>query len=141
MTICPGTMRSSRRWSSCYHRTSRTGCNSGGRWRSLAGIGFELRALALQFAVEVAFGLAQLASETLEGVLLIHTGFSLQPGQTQCDSFTGCRRSGGSRGGGFRRRFDEQCDFAADAIARSERTAGFGDRRAQELFVNLGQLA
>ena len=40
----------------------------------------EPRALALQFAVELAFGLAQFAGQALERFLLVDAGFGLQAG-------------------------------------------------------------
>ena len=38
-------------------------------------------------------------------------------------------------------RFDEQNEFAADAIAGGELLAHFGDGAAQEFFVDLGEFA
>ena len=52
-----------------------------------------------------------------------------------------CRARCSGRRGSSRGCFDEQRDFAADAVAGGEFAADFGDAPAQKLFVNLGQLA
>ena len=41
----------------------------------------------------------------------------------------------------MRKGFNEQDDFAADAVAGGEIGAGLGDGGAQELLVDLGELA
>jgi hypothetical protein len=41
----------------------------------------------LQLAIHLAFGLAQLARNALEGFLFVHTGFGLEAGYAVGDSF------------------------------------------------------
>ena len=110
------------------------------------GPGLEPRALALKLAIEFALGLAQLAGEALEGFLLVYPGFraglGLEAGNADGDFFgsAGCGWGSGL-GAGLGQSLNQQGDFAANAIAGGEFAAGIGYRRAQELLVDLGQLA
>jgi hypothetical protein len=52
---------------------------------------FALRALALEFPVEFAFGLAELAGKTLERFFLVKTGFGLKAGDFCRDTFASQR--------------------------------------------------
>ena len=97
-------------------------------------------AFALEFAVELAFGLAQFAGETLEGFFFVEVGFGLEAGDAGGDGLPGLRiRTWGTWI--FGRSFDEEHEFAADAVAGGELLANFGDGAAEEFFVELGEFA
>ncbi len=91
-------------------------------------------ALALEFSVEIAFGLAAFSGDTLEG------GFFVEAFQFEGFELGEEGLRGGFGGGGCRR-LDQEGDFAADAVAVGEGGLDFGDRAAEELFVELGELA
>ncbi len=97
-------------------------------------------AFALEFAVELAFGLAEFAGEALEGFFFVDAGFGLEAGDASGDGLPGLRfQTWGTRT--FGRSFDEQDEFAADAVAGGELLANIGDGAAQEFFVDLGEFA
>ncbi len=103
---------------------------------------FAFCAFALEFAVELAFGLAQFAGEALEGFLFVDAGFGLEAGYAGGDRFPGLRiQTWGTRFGSVGGRFDEQGEFAADAVAGGEVAAYFGDGAAEKFFVELGEFA
>ena len=84
---------------------------SAGFWLSAPG------ALALQFPVELAFGLAGFASKTLEGFFLVDGIFRLKTGDPGGDGFRRCE-GGGRTARIVGRRFNEEQSkkLAADAI-------------------------
>ena len=57
--------------------------------------GFAAGALALEFAVEVAFGTVELAGEALEGFFLVDSGLGLKAGDAVGYGFPGSLRRGG----------------------------------------------
>ena len=81
--------------------------------------------------------MAEFAGEALESVHLIEAGLGLDARETVGDLL----RDGGNNGAGWGEGFDEEGDFATDAVACGEVAAGFGYGGAQKLFVNLGELA
>src|SRR5664279_5218849 len=84
-------------------------------------------AFPLQFAVEFAFGLAQLSRQALEGFFLVDGGIGADLGLEAGDAVGDLLGRGAlSRSLRQRERLDQQRDFATNAITAGQLAAGIG---------------
>jgi len=93
-------------------------------------------ALPLQFAVEFAFGPAQLARQPLEGFLLVDSILGLEAGDAVGNP-EGRAGRGLAFGNGSRTSLDQQGELAANAIAASQLAARISRATARTIATSV----
>jgi hypothetical protein len=91
----------------------------------------------LQLAIELAFGLTKLSSQPLQRILFVYARFGLNE-RYAVGNLEGSARSLSTELG---QGLHQQGDFASDAISGCQFLPCVGYSSAQELLMNLGQLA